>query len=274
MHRRELFECLSGSQQAQDTEMEGSAQFQSDGYVRRQTATSTLFNNSNSPTDVNYRQDIHRAISRNYILNLFTQEMDRRLTHLFLRQSSVFIVLVSLEDVIADPVIQLENLLYWLRLVQTYVEPSGVPRVVIVGMCDGPMDGQVEQQCLSHLEGAIRDQEFQHVFSKNNVSLIHFNRSAPMDCVPHLCLAIDKCVDAMVQRVWHFNRPSFDLMFSPFTGLTEILIKIDRWPQIVASADDLHSMYKFYDEHYFSTLAAYSSALISHNRRTYAQYIS
>lgn len=270
-------ETSASSCEVSDVGPTDSSHFQSDKYVRRLSVSRGLFNNcglsSPSATPVRiagnppyFRQITYPSVDKRYVLNMFTQEMDRKFVHLFLRQSGIYLVVVSLEDVVADPIIQFENLSFWLRLVQTYVSPPGIKRVIIVGMTDGQMNGEEEQECLANLEGAIKEAEFPHVFFKDNTSVIHFNRSTPKVSVDHLCSAIGKCMDAVMQRAFHFNKEFYDHVFQPFTGLTNILLQMNRSLETVVSADNLLSIYKYCDDNYFNTLAAHSAALVDDRR--------
>lgn len=209
-----------------------------------------------------HRQNTYPFVDKRYVLNIFTQDVDRKFVHLYLRQSSLYLVVVSLEDMVEDPVIHFENLSFWLRLVQTYTKPSGVQRVIIVGMSDEPLTGERELECLDNLEGAIREVGFQHVYNCQNKSIIRFDRSSPRASVERLCSAISKCMDEVVQRAWHFHREFFDNVFRPFTGLTEVLQQMSRSQETMVSADSLLSVYQFADPNYFDTLAAHSSALV------------
>lgn len=258
-------------------------QFCSDKYVRRLSVSRALFNNcglssplttpvrtAGHPTFV--RQNTYPSVDKQYILNIFTQKMDRKFVHLFLRQSGIYLVVVSLDDFVEDPVIQFENLSYWLRLVQTYVKPAGIRRVMIVGMSDGPMASMKERECLINLEGAIKEADYQHVFLMDNVSIINFDRSAPAASVDRLCSAISRCMDAVMQRAYHFNKSFYDQVFQPFTGLTGVLLQMNRTQDLVVSPDNLLLIYKYCDDNYFSTLAAHSSALVDDRCMSWAPH--
>ena len=251
-----------------------SALFQSDNYVRRLSVSGGLFNASNfsSPSTTPshpppyMRQHTIPYVDKRYILNMFTQEMDRKFIHLFLRQGGIYVVVVSLEDLVDDPVIQFENLSFWLRLVQTYVGPNGIRRVLIVAMANSGAVTEREQECLNHLEGALREAEFQHVYDRDGSSVIIFDCSKPRGSVEHLCLSIGRCMDAVTTRAWHMHRQFFQSVFQPFTGLTEVLSSVSRSADMLMSADTLQSLYQYAELNYFETLAAYSSALISDRR--------
>lgn len=251
--------------------------FQSDNYVRRYSVSRALFSNSNlsSPsTPIRTagqqppytRQHTYPFVDKRYILNMFTQKMDRKFVHLFLRQSGMYLVVVSLEELMEDPIIQFENLSFWLRLVQTYVRPNGIKRVLIVGMSDGPATGERVQECLSNVEGAIQEAEYQHVYNRDGTSVIVFDRKNPRASVERLCVNISKCMDVTMTRSWHMHRPFFESVFQPFQGLTEVLSSLSRRKDMLLSSDALQSMYQYADLNYYDTLAAYSSALISDRR--------
>jgi hypothetical protein len=240
--------------------------FQSDKYIRRLSGSRSLFNcGLSSPSSTGHMPTLNRqnsTVDTRFILNMFTRVMDRKFVHLFLRQSSIYLVVVSLEDVVADPTIHFENLLYWLRLVQTYVSPTIIRRVMIVGMSDGPMSKE-ELECLANLEGAIKEAKFPHVFFKDETSsVISFDMKNPKVSVERLCSAIGGCMDAVMQRSFHMANSFYNHVFQPFAGLTNVLLYINRSREVVMSRDKLLSIYNCYDDNYFNTLAAYSSALV------------
>ena len=269
----------SSYESAEGSDIVDSALFQSDKYVMRLGVSGWLFSTSNltsspltTPIRTGHpptyqRQHTIPSVDKRYILNMFTQEMDRKFVHLFLRQGGVYVVVVSLEDLVEDPVIQFENLSFWLRLVQTYVSPSGIKRVLIVGMANSGVLSQREHECLGHLEGALRESGFQHVYDRDGTSVIVFDRSKPRSSVEHLCHSIGRCMDAITTRAWHMHRQFFESVFQPFSGLTEVLSSISRSSKMLMSADTMQSLYQYAELNYFDTLAAYSSALISDRRK-------
>ncbi len=248
---------------------------QSDRYVVRSSVSQMIFNTPflsspmtpirtpHPPADSSQIPD-YPHVEKQYILNMFTHSMDRMLSHLYLRESGLYLVVVSLEAMIDDPLIQYENLSFWLRLVQTYVKPSLIRRVMIVAMCDGTMNSSKEEcECLEHLEGALQD-EFHHIYiKKGGGSVILFDRTNPKSSVENLCSCINKCMDVVMNRTFFMNPSFFKIVFQPFTGLTDVLSGISSSSETTMSADRLLSLYKYTDPNYFDTLAAYSSACIS-----------
>ena len=209
------------------------------------------------------RQHTYPFVDKRYVLNMFSREVDRKFVHLFLRESGIYLVAISLKDMIEDPIIQFENLSFWLRLIQTFVRPVGIKRVMIVGMCDGPMNGPRERECLSNLEGAIREADFPQVYNKDGIHVVMFDRRQPEASMQHLCKSVSKCMDALMTRAWFVDSKFFEKVFQPFTGLTEVLSSMSQSRETLMSPESLLSIYQIADIHYFDTLAAHSSALVS-----------
>ena len=255
------------------------ALFQSDKYITRSSISRTLFNNSNLSSPITpirvpqnppyVRQPTYPSIEKRYILNMLRPEMDdRKLNHLFLRPSGIYLIVVSMEEIYCDPVIQFENLSFYIRMVQTYVPPRGTKRIMIVGISDGPIRNEQESDSLSHLEGAIHESNFHHVHNKRDgTSVILFDRQNVKASLENLCQNISKCVDVMMNRTWHMDPPFFKTVFQPFTGLTDVLSSLNKNQDVTMSSDSLLSLYDYADPNYFDTLAAYSSACISVTER-------
>lgn len=277
----------------EDSDVGGSGEwselYQSSSYVRRTSVSQSLFNSSNnlppSPTTTPVRQPVlttlHSTssstttgppINKRYVLGMFTQEMDRKFIHVFLRQSGVYLVVVGLRELIDDPAIQFENLSFWLRLLQIYVGPSdGIKRVIIVGMTDSPVTSEKGLHCLKNLEGALADSNFQHLFSTDKdgtPSVVIFNRQDIKASLNHLSRCIVKCTDLMIKRVQYIHPNLHESVFQPFSGLSKVLMEVNRHSnEVLMSADSLLSLYEFADPNYFETLAAYSPACISFDDR-------
>ena len=243
---------------------EYSALSQSDRYVMR-ASVPLMPIHSTQPNLSPYNQDLPSfSVEKRYIINMFTNwEEDRRFSHLFLRESGLYLVVVSMEELMEDPAIQFENLLFWLRLVQTYVGPDALRRVIIVGMSNTSMSSVKEKKCLYYLEGAIQDTELQNIYIHNESSVFIFDQQNVEASLNSLFQCISKCMELFMNMAWNLYRSFFDKVFSPFTGLNEVLSCICRSQDIMMSSDSLLALYGFADPDYFHTLAAYSSALIN-----------
>lgn len=202
---------------------------------------------------------------KQYIVTMFTQEMDRKLVHLFLRQSGIYIVTISLSAMIDDPQIQFENLSFWIRLVQSYLEPNGIKRIIIVVVKekDTPEKGAA---CLENLREAIREFDYQNLYTNRNSPIVLFDMEKVRASLSTLCCAISRCMELMMSRAFHMDKLFFKNIFQPFTYLKEVLCDISRSPEITISADSMVSMlstYKNTDPNCFDMLAAFSTASIS-----------
>lgn len=240
----------------------------SDKYVHRAFVPPELFSNSSSTTTTsNLTSPVTPARASNsdkqYIITMFTHEMDRRFVHLFLRQSGIYIVTVSLSAMIDDPQIQFENLLYWIRLVQGYVEPYGIKRIIIVGMKDTPLNTDKELTCLDNLRGAILEAEYHNVYKNHGSPIVLFDPDKVRSSLNVLCQAISRCMELMMSRAWYMDRPFFKNVFQPFTSLNRVLCNLVFSKDITMSADSMLSISKNTDPNYFDVLASFSTAAIS-----------
>ncbi len=244
----------------------------SDKYVERAFVPSFLFNSCpsssagvgstlSSPGGASVRPP---NSDKQYIVNMFTRHMDRRCVHLFLRQCGIYIVTFSCSAMHDDPQIQFENLLYWIRLVQGYVTPNGIKRIIVVGMKDIDMNTQEEHASLKCLRDAIQEADFSNLYmTKQKNPIIMFDPLNLQRSLGDLCGAITRCMDLMMGRAWHMDKPFYSSVFQPFSYLNEVLCYISCSQQITMSPDAMLTTYKNSDPNFFDTLAAYSTASIS-----------
>ena len=204
-----------------------------------------------------------------YILQLPQRNFNRHFTHIFFRRSGIFLITVGLVEMMGDPLIQFENLCYWLRQVQTYVGPENVKRIIIVGVHDTlPGDtARLEKidSLIRKLNLAIRENEFKQIMeiSRERMTL-PFNLSAPEESIRELCRCINKCMDVMIERGWCYEKKGFFAStFQPFTQLGSVLSKIVTIKSIVANSQDLEDCYNYTATEYKNTLANYSQACIN-----------
>ena len=215
---------------------------------------------------------------KRYILQLPQKNLNRDFTHIFFRRSGIFLITVSLADSMGDPLIQFENLCYWLRQVQTYVGPETIKRIIIVGVHD-TVPGDIARlnkinSFIAKLNLAIRENEFKQIMeiSRERMTL-SFNLSAPEESIRDLCRCINKCMDVMIERAWHYEKEFCTSTFQPFTQLGTVLSKVASINSIVASSQDLEGCYNYTDPNYKKTLANYSQACISPDGECKSLYI-
>ena len=246
-----------------------SALSQSDKYVSRALVPHNLFckcnNGSSGGSAVTTLSLPFPAAAvppsyQQYIVSMFTQGMDRRLVHLFLRQSGIYIITVSLKYMIEDPQIQFENLSYWIRLVQGCVEPRGIKRIIIVVMKDILKENVA---CMDNLKHAIREADYENLYEHHGSPIILFDRDMVRSSLDNLCCAISRCMELMMMRAWYMNKTFFKMVFEPFAALNMVLCHLSSSPAITMSSDAVLSIYKNTHSHYFENLAAFSNAAIS-----------
>ncbi len=206
---------------------------------------------------------------KRYILQLPQKNLNRHFTHIFFRRSGIFLITVGLVEMMGDPLIQFENLCYWLRQVQTYVGPENVKRIIIVGVHD-TLPGDLARlnkidSFIRKLNQAIRENEFKQIMeiSRERMTL-PFNLSAPEESIKDLCKCINKCMDVMIERAWCYEKHGFFAStFQPFTQLGSVLSKVASINSIVSSSQDLAGCYIYEDKNYKKTLANYSQSCIN-----------
>ena len=218
------------------------------------------------------RQNSHAPSTgtKRYILQLPQKKLDRRFTHIFFRRSGIYLITVGLVHMMGDPLIQFENLCYWLRQVQTYVGPENVKRILIVGVHEThPRDVSRLRKINSFVEKldrAVREADFKQIMEISRERLIiSFNLSAKEESRRLLCQAISNCMDVMIERVWYYEQDNgfFEHTFQPFTQLTNVVAKVAGIKAIVTSSKDLEECYNYSDKNYKQTLANYCQACIS-----------
>ena len=205
---------------------------------------------------------------KHYILQLPQKNLNRHFTHITFRRSGIFLLTVGLVEMMGDPLIQFENLCYWLRQVQTYVGPENVKRIIIVGVHD-TLPGDLARLSkidlfIWKLNQAIRENEFKQIMeiSRERMTL-PFNLSAPEESIKDLCRCINKCMDVMIERAWCYEKKFFESTFQPFTQLGNVLTKVASINSIVANSQDLEGCYNYEDKNYKKTLANYSQSCIN-----------
>ena len=168
-----------------------------------------------------------------------------------------------------DPLIQFENLCYWLRQVQTYVGPENVKRIIVVGVHETLLGDKFRllkiDKLLTKLNQAIRENEFKQIMEISRKGMIlPFNLSNPEESLADLCRVVAKCMYMLIEQSWHFDKDDFFMStFQPFAQLGSVLSKIASIKSIVATSQDLEDCYNYKDSQFKKTLASYSQACIS-----------
>ena len=209
---------------------------------------------------------------KQYVLHMLKQNVDRRFAHLFFKSSGLYLIAVGLDDFVADPLIQYDNLFYWLRLIHTHVQPEEIKRVIVIGMYKKKEVQEQEDlilQCVQHLNVAIRDHMKQNyvIPMKEKGFVFMFDLNNPVTESQYLCACIKSLTEVFVDQAWYFKQPFFETVFTPFEGLRKVCISLAATAKhrVVLSAKDVKKLYapKDVPDKYFQTLAAYSSACIS-----------
>ena len=210
--------------------------------------------------------------SPQYILHMLKQSVDRNLSHLFLKPNGIYLIVIGLEDIVTDPLIQYENLFYWLRLIHSHVEPADIRRIIVVGMYSkSNLQGEESQiiQCVEYLNSAIREQMRQNYSlpMKEGGYVFICDLDAPHDLL-YLCACIRMCVEVFIDQAWYFQKEFFESVFMPFESYRKVCADVIKQSKnkVVVRRSKVERLYQQRSElpsNFWDTLNIYSSALCS-----------
>lgn len=225
------------------------------------------------------RPPVHRQVSappevvvRRYILQMLRPEVDRQFTHIFLKSSGIFLIVVSLEEIIAEPLIQFENLFYLLRLIHTHMKPTDLKRVIVVGMYRSSALPEHHRyrllQCVNHLNAAMRAAQMNQNFGlplKEGGFVFLFDCDHPKTELLYLCACIRSLMDVFMERAWHFRRNYYEAIFMPFENFSKVLARLassNRKKAVESLANIRRHIGADVPDKYYETLAMLSPAFI------------
>ncbi len=210
-----------------------------------------------------------------YILQMLKNDVDRQFAHLFLRSSGLYLIVMGLDDFVDEPLIQYDNLSYWLRLIHTHVKPEEVKRVVVVGTyrkSEVQQQGDMILQCVTHLNTIIREQmkKVYGIPMKEKGYVFMFDLDQPVTETQYLCACVRSLTDIFVDQVWYFQKDFFETVFRPFELFKKVcanLAQVQDKP--VLTNKEVQKLYgqRQVPDTFFETLSAYSSAYISIRHR-------
>ena len=234
------------------------------------TDEETLSPTSHPPPMKRYGSTHPDIGSPQYVLHMLRQSVDRNLAHLFLKPNGIYLIAIGLEDIVGDPLIQYENLFFWLRLIHSHVKPADIRRIIVVGMYS-KLELQVEEseivQCVQHLNTAIREQMRQNynLPVKEGGYVFICNLDAPYDLL-YLCGCIRMCVEVFIDQAWYFQREFFNSVFMPFESYKNICSDVIRQSRskVVLRRSKVERLYQHKSEipsNFWNTLNIYCSVL-------------
>ena len=228
-----------------------------------------------TPSSFNHRDNPLLLHKQQYILHLPSQDLDRQATHLYFKSSAIYLVVVDLEDLVEYPLIQYENLFYWINMIHTYVTPE-LKRMFVVGMYKRSsvtdkhvVDGiKVINNILKNYRQAVRipveEQGYVYLYNRENTE---------EEC-KYLCSSIVYCSTLFCDSSFYFAEEVYKSVFDPFTGFlklaTDLSLNHDR--NIMETKYTMGQRFKsLYGNHqhlhlpkgYFETLTAFSPVCIS-----------
>ena len=167
-----------------------------------------------------------------FILHMLKKDVDRQFAHIFLKLSGIYLVVVGLDDVLGDPLIQYENLFYWLRLIQTHVRPDELKRVIVVGMYH---KSEVQRsdlilKCVQLLNTAIQDQMKQNFSlpTEEKGFVFMFDLDNAQTDLQYLCASIKSLMEFHIDQAWFFFREYFESVFLPFDIFRKVCTQLSQ----------------------------------------------
>ena len=255
---------------------------ESDSNMERTYAPMNMFNDAEAsyakrhpkPPTMHRMNSMYKPVApRQFVLNMLRKDIDRYFAHLFFRSAGIYLVVFGLEDMMESPLIQYDNLFFWLNQIQKYVVPPLIPRVILVGtfkkteLEDG-MEAKMAE-CTRHLSSAV--QQMGHIFpnfKNNNEFIITFDLDNVEAELQFLCLTIAKCVEIMIERSFHFNRDYHTAIFQPFKDFQKmcVLVKEKARQHSFCSLEGIKHLYRTAlstdDVQQLDTLKAYAAPFL------------
>ena len=198
--------------------------FDSDQSMRRGSICSNYANSDHAcPTapvtsktpKITRMLSVKNMANRHYVPQMFTAGFERRFAHIFLRTAGLYLVTGWLKDLADDPLIQFENLSFWLRLVQQRTV-GDEKRTIIVGMYNS-QEKESLPQILSYvdiLSEALHESDLhKQLFDQNQYKrpasgkhnyVFKFDVAHAVDSCYELYSRIEQCMDLFVEKTYRF----------------------------------------------------------------------
>ena len=148
----------------------------------------------------------------------------RSFAHLFMKSVGLYLVVVDLEDAAYDPLIQYENMLYWLNLIHTYVRPSNLERILIVGLYKhSELEENVQKvsHCLDLFNVALEKttsylgQIYHFTNQQKKMFIFEFDQDNSRHCTKELWGHIFRCQEILIKRASIFEAEFCTVMCQP-----------------------------------------------------------
>ncbi len=210
---------------------------------------------------------------RDYMPQLFCQDFARDFAHVLLRNAGVFLVSISCNDLVADPISQSESVLYWLRIVERQTKCADVNKVVVVGMYDGCADQDLQSihKHIRLLNAALFESDvYRQLFDQNKIRggnekcsyVFMFDISKPTESSCQLCICIEQCMDVFIKKAERFDSACYERTFD---GLNDALLLLSSKKDITMPRKDQKMSFDLQGKPVYAleTLQAYSAALMN-----------
>ena len=230
-----------------------------------------------SPTGRLNRQESSGTLlpRQRFVVHLPKQDLDRQMMHIYFKSAGMYLVVIGIEDLIENPLIQFDNLFYWVNLIHTYVSPDSVKRVFIVGMYNKSSVKQNHMIKSVQLINNVLVQYRQAVrLSSNEQGCVFlFNRENPVAEVERLCPSLNNLMNIFRHSAKYFAPDLYSSIFHPFKQFNKVVasvaMNVDN--KVLESKYEMGQRYQalfpreqvIFPERYFETLSAYSPACIS-----------
>ena len=230
-----------------------------------------------SPANVPRQVATDTLPQHQFILHLPLPELDRLMSHLYFKSSGIYMVVIGLDDLIANPVCQYENLFYWINLIHTYVSPDA-KRMFVVGLY---RRSTIEQKhvieslkILNRVLGNYRQMVKIPLEEQGYVYLFDLENQEA-EC-QYLCSCVLNCTKLFATSSYYYAREFHDHVFSPFREFQMIAsdIGLNHDRALLESKYVMGQRFcTLFDQQqqstihlpmgYYETLAYYSTACIS-----------
>lgn len=251
--------------------------FSSDEYIDRQEASHNYFDkldHEQCDAGTPRQQPVSTSVSdfRFVVQTLKDASGTRPFAHLFMKSVGLYLVALDLEDVAFDPLIQYENMLFWLNLIHMYLRTSTLERVFIVGMCKrSELEEHVKSKIVQCVElfkiALVKSGSLSQIFQ-----FFEFDQDNPQQSTKELCIHVSHCLGILIERAPVFEAEFSKVMFQPSPHYHSVCTKLMSSSKQRPFVLDLNSFInsscsQSQHMHLIRTLAAYAPIWIDDDNK-------
>ena len=207
-----------------------------------------------------------------FILHVPTQDLDPQMVHIYFKSSGPYLIVISLEDLVKNPLSQYSKLFYWVNLIHTYIGSEKTKRMIIVGMYSRSRINEDDLLKSLDLMNKILQQYSQAVRLpiQDRGFVFKFDREDRAHCCQDLFSSIVHCLTILRQSAYNYDNRLYMSIFEPFQSFHKIASKIalNHDGKVIERKEEVCQWYyeltqKHVPQHYYETLMAYSPVCIS-----------